>query len=151
MGSLFRQKLDSRDLELVAPDSLKDQAMAWHHDIPAAAYQGITRTKAKLKEKFFWVHLSRDVESYVLSCSECTQNKKNKRYGKVPLTEYQAGAPMERVHINFIGPLPRTEQGNEHCLMMVNQFTKWVECILLPSQKAEVTARAAIDEFFSHF
>ena len=58
---------------------------------------------------------------------------------------------MERVHIDFIGPLPRTERGNEHCLMMVDQFTKWVECIPLSSQKAEVTARAAVDEFFSRF
>ncbi|XP_041362057.1 uncharacterized protein LOC121378026 [Gigantopelta aegis] len=34
---------------------------------------------------------------------------------------------------------------------MVDQFTKWVECIPLPSQTAEVTARGAINEFFSRF
>ena len=147
---LFRQKRTSKDLELV-PDSLKEKAIAWHHDILSAAHQGIARTKAKLKEKFFWVRLSHDVESYVLSCSACSQNKKNKCYGKVPLTKYQAGAPMERAHINFIGPLPKTERGNEHCLMMVDHFTKWVECIPLPSKKAEVTARGAVDEFFSRF
>jgi hypothetical protein len=56
---------------------------------------------------------------------------------------------MERVHLNFIGPLPRTERGNEHILMMVDQFTKWVECIPLPSQSAEETARAAVNQFFS--
>ena len=148
---LFRQKTDSKDVELVVPDSLKDQALFLHHDIPSAAHQGIARTKAKLREKFFWVRLPRDVESYVLSCSECNKNKKNKRYGKVPLTEYQAGAPMERVHIDFLGPLPKTERGNEHCLMLVDQFTKWVECIPLPTQKAEITARAAVDQFFSRF
>ena len=148
---LFRQKTDSKDLELVVPDSLKEQAMALHHDIPSAAHQGIAQTKAELKEKFFWVRLSRDVESYVLSCSVCNQNQKNKCYGKVPLTQYQAGVPMERVHIDFIRPLPKTERGNEHCLMMVDQFTKWVECIPLPSQKAENTARAAVDGFFSRF
>ena len=49
-----------------------------------------------------------NVESYVLLCSVCNQNNKNKCYGKVPLTEYQTGAPMERVHIDFIGPLPKT-------------------------------------------
>jgi hypothetical protein len=42
---------------------------------------------------------------------------------------------MERVHLDFIGPLPRTERGNEHILMMVDQFTKWVECILLFSNE----------------
>lgn len=35
--------------------------------------------------------------------------------------------------------------------MMVDQFTKWVECIPLPSQTTEVTARAAINEFFTRF
>ena len=130
---LFRQKTSSNDLELVVPDSLKEQALFLHHDIPSAAHQEIARTKAKLKEKFFWVRLSRNVEMYVLSCFVCSKNKKNKRYRKFPLTEYQARAPMGRVHIDFIGPLPKTEQGSEHYLMMVDQFTKWVECIPLPS------------------
>ena len=75
--------------------------------------------------------------------------RRNKRYGRVPLAKCQAGVPMERVHIDFIGPLPKTQRGDKHCLMVVDQFTKWVECIPLPSQKAEVTARAADDEFFS--
>jgi len=57
--------------------------------------------------------------------------------------------PIMRGHQAFIGPLPRTEQGNEHILMMVDQFIKWVECIPLPSQSAEETARAAVNQFFS--
>ena len=96
--------------------------MQWHHDIPSAAYQGVARTKAKLREKFFWYQLSKDVETYVLSCDVCSKNKKNRCYGKVPMTEFYAGAPMERVHIDFIGPLPKTPKGNEHCLMMMDQF-----------------------------
>jgi transposase InsO family protein len=35
--------------------------------------------------------------------------------------------------------------------MVVDQFTKWVECIPLPSQTAEVTACALVNEFFSRF
>ena len=58
---------------------------------------------------------------------------------------------MERVHIDFLGPLPKTPRGNEHILMMVDQFTKWVECVPLSSQTAEVTAKAVIDGFFSRF
>ena len=125
--------------------------MLWHHGIPLAGHQCVDRTKAKPKEKFFWMRLSRDLTSYVLTCSVCSLNKKNKRYGKVPMTEYQADAPIERVNLDFIGPLPKTEHGNEHCLMMVDHFIKWVECVPLPSQKAEVTTRAAIDEFISRY
>ena len=58
---------------------------------------------------------------------------------------------MERVHIDFLGPLPKTASGNDYILMMVDQFTKLVEIIPLPTQTAEVTARAAVNEFFMRF
>lgn len=58
---------------------------------------------------------------------------------------------MERVHLDFLGPLPKTRRGNEYILMMVDQFTKWVECVPLPTQTAEETAHAAVDHFFSRF
>ena len=88
---------------------------------------------------------------YVAGCEVCNKCKKSDRKGKCPMTEYQAGAPMERVHLDFLGPLPKTKQGNENVLMMVDQFTKWVECIPLPTQTAEETAKAAVDHFFSRF
>ena len=40
---------------------------------------------------------------------------------------------------------------SENLLVMVNQFTRWVECIPLPSQTAEITATAAFNDFFSRF
>ena len=49
------------------------------------------------------------------------------------MLKYHAGAPMERVHLDFLGRSPRTARGNEYVLLMVEQFTKWVECIPLPS------------------
>ena len=58
---------------------------------------------------------------------------------------------MERVHLDFLGPLPESTSGNSNILVMVDQFTKWVECVPLPSQTAEVTARAAVNEFFARF
>jgi transposase InsO family protein len=53
--------------------------------------------------------------------------------------------------MDFLGPLPVTKNKNSCILVIVDQFTKWVECIPLPSQTAEVTARAAINEFFTRF
>ena len=58
---------------------------------------------------------------------------------------------MDKVHLDFLGPLPRTEAENEYILVMVDSFTKWVECVPHPSQTAEMTTRAAINEFFVRF
>ena len=58
---------------------------------------------------------------------------------------------MERVHLDFLGPFPVTKRNNSYILMMVDQFTKWVECIPLSTQTADVTAQAAVNEFFTRF
>ena len=79
-GVLYRQKPeeDRGDWLLVVLESLKKSLLSLHHDIPSAGHQGIARTKARLKEKFFWFQMSKDVGSFVLSCNVCNQNKKNK-------------------------------------------------------------------------
>ena len=48
--------------------------------------------------------------------------------------------------------MPRAVLGNVVALVMVDQFTKSMECIPPPSQTAEVTATAAVNnEFLSRF
>lgn len=150
-GVCYITPKDSTDRLLILPDQLKEKVLELNHDIPLAGHQGIARTLKKVKEKFFWYGVSDYVRHYVTTCATCSKNKKTDRYGRFPMTAFQAGAPMERVHIDFLGPLPKTARGNEHILMMVDQFTKWVECVPLPSQTADVTARAAVNELFSRF
>ena len=72
-------------------------------------------------------------------------------HNKRRLIQYHAEIPMKCVHINFLGQLNKTKQENQHLLLMVDQFTKWVEIIPLSSQTAEVTAQAAVNSFFSSF
>ncbi len=147
---IWRQTEEGK-LLLVIPESAHQTVLSACHDPPSMGHQGIDRTKARLQNRYFWYGLSKSVRQYVQMCAVCNKHKKPNRHAKFPLTCFQAGTPMERVHLDFLGPLPKTARGNEYVLMMVDQFTKWVECIALPSQTAEVTAHAAVTEFFSRF
>ncbi|XP_063963171.1 uncharacterized protein LOC135156056 [Lytechinus pictus] len=148
-GVIWRKGDDN--LLLVVPKSLRTEVIKLNHDPPSAAHAGVNRTKGKLRSKYYWYGMSGDIQEYIRRCAVCNKNKKAVRYGKHPMITYHAGAPMERVHLDFMGPLPKTSRGNVYILMMVDQFTKWVECVPLPSQTAEVTAQAAISEFFCRF
>ena len=64
---------------------------------------------------------------------------------------YHAGFPMERVHIDLLGPFPESQLGNKYVFMVVDQFTKWVDCYPLPDQGARSVARAFVDNFISRF
>jgi len=148
-GILFKKGEEDRDL-LVVPRSLQREAVGMCHDIPSSGHQGIARTKARVKERFFWFRRSKEVARYVQRCLECSSNKSGNK-GRHPRVMNHAGAPLEKVHMDFLGPLPKTKEGNEFVLVLVDNFTKWVECYPLASQTAEVTARTVVNEFFSRF
>ena len=149
-GILWR-KQPEKNMVMVIPRTLRETVVKGYHDLPSSGHQGVDRTKLKIQQKYFWYGMSGYIKNYVKSCPVCNKNKKPSKHSHAPLTSFQASAPMERVHMDFLGPLPRSTKGNEYILMIVDQFTKWVECIPLPSQTAEETAHAAISEFFSRF
>lgn len=151
-GVIWRKPAEDKDaLRLLVPKALREEVMYLCDDIPSSGHQGIQRSKERLKPIFYWWRMVADMKNYVLTCDVCCKNKRCPLPNRSALKSYQAGSLMEKVHLDFLGALPRTENGNEYILMMVDSFTKWVECVLLPSQTAEVTARAAINEFFARF
>nr|XP_022294766.1 uncharacterized protein LOC111104889 [Crassostrea virginica] len=83
----------------------------------------------------------RDAENFVSTCGPCSRNKRPQRHGRAEIFKYHSGSPMERVHLDFLGPLPRTARGNEYVLVMVDQFTKWVECIPCPPRQRRLPLR----------
>ena len=132
----------------MVPIALKEEIFGLSHDLPSSGHQGPDRIFTRCKQRFYWYNMLQDVGHFVLTCSICNRNKKPNRKARWKLTSYHASAPMERVHL---GPFQPTSKQNVYVLMIVDQFTKWVECVPLPNQSAEQTARTAINPFFCLF
>ena len=75
---------------IVVPRARQTEVMRGSHDIPAAGHQGRDRTMAKLKEKYFWYHLTSDIEKYVASCSVCSLSKKDSLPGRSDMNMFHA-------------------------------------------------------------
>ena len=54
--------------------------------------------------------------------------------------------PFEMIRIDFLGPLPTTEDGNSHILVITDYATRWVEAFATKDQKAETVANILINE-----
>lgn len=91
--------------------------------------------------------MSRDCIDYVTYCRTCNQNKKPNVRPKASLGQFHAGFPLERVHLDILGPFHTSEDGNNYVLMMIDQFTKWIEMAALPDQCALSVAQ----KFLVHF
>lgn len=70
---------------------------------------------------------------------------------KGPMKQYNVGAPLERVAVDVLGPLPVSNSGNKYILIVGDYFTKWVEANALENQQAETVAEVIVNEFVTRF
>ncbi|CAG2185028.1 unnamed protein product [Mytilus edulis] len=122
---------------LVVPSELKGEVLKNCHDTKTSGHLGQKKTLDKLKQAFLWYNMRKDCDDYVSTCATCSQNKKAHVQPRAPLRQFHAGYPMERVHLDILGPFNTSNSGNNYVLMMVDQFTKWVEMAALPEQTAK--------------
>ena len=96
--------------------------------------------------------MSRESDIYVKQYLSCNKNKKGNRLRRSALETYQSGYPIERVHLDILDPInSRSKSGSVYILVMVDQFTKWVELAPIPAQNAELAAGAFLKHFISTF
>lgn len=97
---------------LVVLKTTVDEVLGLCYDLPVMGHQGVSRTYLRVKEKFYWYNMNQSTRNFVRTCDVCSKHKKAKRKAKWPMTKYQAGVPMERIHLDFLGSLPKSTAGN---------------------------------------
>ncbi len=134
---------------LVIPKKMIEQVLEFSHNLPMTGHTGQANTLRRIRKSFYWFGMKRDSIQFVKTCRVCNKNKKRNRKYKAALTSYHAGVPMERVHMDILGPFNTSKNGNKYVLVMVDQFTKWIEVKALPHQGAELIAETAVNQFFA--
>lgn len=128
---LYKTRFDERD-KICLPTQLVAPIFKYFHSALCGGHLGIYKTVMKIKEHVTWPTLSGDVRRLVGSCVECAKAKPGKENKQGMLGSSRAEAPMERLFIDYLGPLPRTRQGNRFVFVVVDGFTRFVW--LLPSR-----------------
>ena len=135
----------------VVPHGLRTVVLGLAHDNTLAGHFGMKKTLERVRRSFYWPGMRQEIEDYIRSCFACNRSKHLRQRYRAPLQESTTGSPMEKVHIDIMGPLPRTERNNTYVVVMVDQFTKWIEVAAVPDQKAETVARAMVDNLICRF
>ena len=105
------------------------------HDDPTAGHFNFKTMNEKLKERYYWPKMNKDIEDYAKSCERCQRRGKEKNKGK--LNSIEIKEPFYQIGIDIVGPLPLTERKNKYIVVAIDYFTKYPEAKAIPEATAK--------------
>ena len=119
------------------------------HDSPLAGHPGRNITAFALRRQFYWPQMDKDVARYIRNCDICGRNRiwREKEGLLRPLDI--PGEIWKQISMDFVTELPESKDFTgrvcKHILVVVDQLSKGVEIMALPSLKTSELVDQFID------
>ncbi|UYV82760.1 hypothetical protein LAZ67_22000761 [Cordylochernes scorpioides] len=113
-GTLHKKNFDPLGNQhlLVVPRHLRLELLKSLHDAPTAGHLGFSKTYERVKNKYFWPGLLRDIRKYVAHCKECQRKKQSTQKPPGLLKAIPpATSPFQRVGMDLLGRFPKSDTG----------------------------------------
>ena len=129
---------------IVVPEhaGIRDKIIRECHSIPYCAHPGVQRTLSRVRRSFAWKGMSADVRAFIEKCPTCQIEKSDHVLRRGHLQSLAIPqAKWQDVSIDFITDLPRSRNGEDSIMVVVDHATKMVH--LVPCRKTLTTSGAA--------
>lgn len=126
---------------IVIPSSLEYRVLQLAHE----AHQGITKTKALLREKVWFPGIDRQAEAMVRNCLACQATTPDTHTEPLQMSDLP-DTVWQDVSADFYGPLPT----GEHLLVIVDEYSRYPVVEVIHSTSAN-SVIPVIDKIFSMF
>ena len=154
-GLLFRRTHSGKGqgdlLKLITPKDMRKEIFRAYHYHQLSGHLGRKKTISKISQRFHWYELREDVKIWISQCDTCAAVKRPPRKLRAPIGDMRVGAPMDRLSIDILGPLPESRMGNRFILVINDAFTKWVEVFPLKDQTAASCAACLVQGVITRF
>jgi hypothetical protein len=124
----------------VVPYSLRPMLLRYFHDGVFVGHLGARKTLSKIASNFWWPDMRNEVFDYVCKCEPCQRAKHAQDTRVVLHSAKPSSRPMEKLFVDFVGPLVRSKRDYIAILVVVDYFSKFVS---YPVRK--ITARVVVD------
>ena len=137
--SIGAQNIILRGTRIVIPLSLRQKAI----DIAHESHQGMSKTKAMIREKVWFPKIDDLVKATIDSCLACQATGKENRPEPLQLSELPT-KPWEKLHIDYYGPLPT----GDYLVVIIDRYSRFPEVEVVSSTKAS-TLIHKLDRIFA--
>ena len=137
---------------LVVPKALTNELIHETHGAILAGHEGITKTKERLLQSYFWPAMDADIAQHIAACQRCQARRKDVRPVHNLLTPLpQCTALNQRVHMDLFGPLKTSSQGKKFVLCLTDAFTKYAVMLAIDNKEATTVAKAIFENWICKF
>lgn len=120
------------------PKELTDQVIEINHNW-SSCHGGFAKTLNRVREKYFWSKMTREIKEFVSKCEVCKLVKPTNKILRPPMgKQFVTERPFQRIYMELLGPYPRTKLGNSMVFVAIDHFTKYM--FLKPLKKATSAA-----------
>ncbi|GFU85490.1 hypothetical protein TNCV_3178121 [Trichonephila clavipes] len=131
----------------VIPKHLRADILRHFHDAPTAGHLGLAKTYDRIRKRFYWPGMYRNVVRYVMHCRECQRRKSvpQRPPGRlVPIPP--AIAPFHRIGIDLLGRFPMSAHGNKWIIVCTDYSTRYAITKALPTAEVDEIAKFLLEE-----
>lgn len=120
------QKRSARDAfsKLVVPQSMKYEILSSVHNHVAGAHFGAHKTFQKLKQRYWWPGMFKDVEHWCKSCVDCAMKKSPRNTKRAPLLPLPVEGAFDRVAVDVLGPFKPSNKQNRYIVVFSDYLTR---------------------------
>ena len=151
-GGLWYKEVDGVHRICVPSDSeLRQMVLRESHDSAIGGHFGRDKPLWRVEQTYAWPSLAADVAEYVRSCDQCQRNKPLVGKTRGLLQPLQVPSDRwEEVSLDYITGLPRTKDGHDVILVIVDRLSKWAYFIpTVITANAKETARLFMEHVLS--
>ena len=125
---------------------------ACHDHAMSGGHLDYKHTFDKIRDRFWWPTLHRDVKPWCQDCQACQRSKIPHRRPKLPTGHLPVDRPFQRVLIDLVEY--KTESASptglkySYALTIIDHFTRFAAFVALPDKKEQTIVKALVERVF---
>ena len=117
----------------------------------ALGHLGRDRTYSKLRIRYTWPNMHKDVSDTLRTCSACDRIRSSSNVKASEENPLPLGGLFWRWHIDTAGPLPPSTGGHRYVIVMIEAFSKHIELVPVTTLDSTTTATAFRERVLARF
>ena len=138
----------------VPQSELRRTILKVYHDTAAnGAHFGRDKTIHKIKQRYFWHSMYKDIDNYIKSCISCAQYNPRRQKAPGPLRSIKPPEGVwQLVAMDFHGPInPTSQRGNKYILSLTDVLSKFVVTKAVRDNTAQTVVRFLKEDIITKF